>query len=175
MKKIITNVNNLKDEDITDLVRKVKILLINSKNEILLGYSHNEYQFLGGTQELNEKLIQTVNREIEEETGMKLNLSNLDPFSCAIGYYKDWPEKNRNKKIEIYYYEVKTDEKPNLNNLKLTENEKKGNFELRYIPLSNVEDELKKNAKKYGDEHGIAKEMLNLFSIYKEMSKDLNF
>lgn len=168
MKKIIVNANNLNEEEMTDLVRKVKILLINSQNEIMLGYSHNEYQFPGGTQEPNEELIDTVNREIEEETGIKLNLSGIEAFACSIGYYKDWPAEGRNKKVEIYYYEVKTDEEPNLDNLNLTEKEKEGNFELRYIPLDNVEEELKKNAKEYGDQHGIAKEMLNLFEVYKE-------
>lgn len=168
MKKIITNVNNLKEEEMTDLVRKVKILLINSQNEIMLGYSHHEYQFPGGTQEPNEELINTVNREIEEETGIRLNLSKLEAFACSIGYYKDWPAEGRNKKVEIYYYEVKTDEKPNLENLCLTENEKEGNFELRYIPLNKVEEELKKNVREFGDPHGIAKEMLNLFEVYKE-------
>ena len=38
MEKIITNDYNLKDEDMTELVVRVKILLINSNNEILLGY-----------------------------------------------------------------------------------------------------------------------------------------
>lgn len=168
MKTIITNVHNLEEGEMTDLVRKVKLLLVNSQNEIMLGYSHHEYQFPGGTQEPNEELINTVNREIEEETGIKLNLPELDAFACAIGYYKDWPVEGRNKKIEIYYYEVKTDEKPNLENLNLTESEKEGNFELRYIPLDKVEEELQKNVDEFGDPHSIAKEMLSLFKIYKE-------
>lgn len=40
-----------------------------------------------------------------------------------------------------------------------TDNEKDGNFELRYIPLENVENELRKNADEYGDKRGIAREM----------------
>lgn len=54
---------------------------------------------------------------------------------------------------------------PNLDNLNLTE--KAGNFELRYISLDDVEEELKKNAKEFEDPHGITKEMLNLIKIYK--------
>ena len=172
MKRIITNINNLKEEDITDLMTKVKILLINSQNEIILGYSHNEYQFPGGTREPNEELINTVNREIEEETGMTLSISALEPFACSIGYYKDWPTEGRNKKVEIYYYEVKTDEMPNLENTKYTEHEREGIFELRYIQLDNVEEELKKNANEFGDPHGITKEMLNLFELYKEKNRN---
>lgn len=167
MKEIVTNKYNLTEEDMTEVVKRVKILLVNSNDEILLGYSHHNYQFPGGHVEENEELIDTVNREILEETGMDLKLKDLEPFARNLGYYKDWPEEGKNRKIEIYYYEVKTDKKPNLDNTSYTESEKDGGFELRYIPLSNVEEELKKNAEEYGDKKGIAREMLELFSLYK--------
>ena len=146
MKEIVTNKYNLTEEDMTEVVKRVKILLVNSNDEILLGYSHHNYQFPGGHVEENEELIDTVNREILEETGMDLKLTDLEPFARNLGYYKDWPEEGKNRKIEIYYNEVKTDEKPNFDNTSYTESEKDGGFELRYIPLSNVEEELKKNA-----------------------------
>jgi len=169
MKQIVDNKYNLTDSDITEVVKRVKVLLINSNNDILLGYSHNNYQFPGGHVEDNETLIQTVNREVLEETGIILNITNIEPFASAIGYYKDWPEKGKNRKTEIYYYEVKTDEEPNLENTKYTENEINSNFELWYIPLSNIEKVLSKNAEKYGDEKGIVKEMINLLEIYKKI------
>ena len=53
MKEIITNKYNLKEEEMTEVVKRVKILIINSNNEILLGYSHNDYQFPGGHVEDN--------------------------------------------------------------------------------------------------------------------------
>ena len=168
MKTIITNNYNLKEEDMTEVVKRVKILLVNSKNEVMLGYSHNEYQFPGGHVEDEEKLIEAVNREVLEETGIELNVKDINPFACAMGYYKDWPDEGKNRKIEIYYYEIKTDEKPDLNKTSYTENEKNGNFELRYIPLSNVEEVLKTNALEFGDNRGIAKEMIDLFKIYNE-------
>ena len=167
MKQLITNNYNLTDSDMTEVVKRVKVLLVNSNNDVLLGYSYNNYQFPGGHVEENETLVQAVNREILEETGIELNITNIEPFACAIGYYKDWPAEGKNRKIEIYYYEVKTDEKPNLENTEYTENEKNGNFELRYIPLSDVENVLKTNAEEYGDENGIAREMIDLFGIYK--------
>ena len=167
MKKIITNDYNLREEDMTEVVKRVKIFLINSNNEMLLGYSHNEYQCPGGHVEDGEELITTINREIKEETGIELNIKDIEPFACTISYYKDWPKEGKNRKIEIYYYEVKTDEKPNLENTEYTKNEQDGGFELRYIPLDRVEEELVANANKYGDEHGIAKEMLRVFELYK--------
>lgn len=168
MKQIVTNKHNLTESDMTEVVKRVKVLLVNSNNEVLLGYSHNNYQFPGGHVEEGETLVQTVNREIREETGIVLNNNDLEPFACAIGYYKDWPAEGKNRKIEIYYYEVKTDELPNLDNAEYTEHEKEGGFELRYIPLSEVELVLKKNAEEFGDKKGIAREMIDLFRIYKE-------
>ena len=167
MEKIIINDYNLSEKDMTEIVTRVKVLLINSKNEILLGYSHNEYQCPGGHVENGETLTDAVNREIEEETGIKLNLNQVDPFACSLGYYKDWPSIGRNRKIEIYYYEIKTDEKPALDNTKYTTSEKNGNFELRYINIDDVENEFIKNAEIYGDKHGITKEMLKVFEAYK--------
>ena len=116
MKEIIRNESNLKEKDVTEVVKRVKLLITNSNNEILLGYSHSDYQFPGGHVEKGENLVQTIKREIKEETGIVLNHLNINPFAKMISYYKDWPEKGKNRKIEIYYYELKTDEKPNLNN-----------------------------------------------------------
>ena len=98
---------------------------------------------------------------------MVLNIKEIEPFACLIGYYKDWPSVGKNRKIEIYYYEVRTNELPNLDNTNYTESELEGNFELRYIPLDNVENELKYNASKYGDKHSITHEMLRVFDYYK--------
>ena len=163
MKNIINNMYNLKEEEMTEVVKRVKALLINSKNEIMLGYSYNEYQFPGGHVEDNESLVQTLNREMEEETGMVLNLSNIEPFACLSGYWKDWPEKGKNRKTEVYYFKIFTDEIPNLKATNYTKEEKDGNFELRYIPLDELEYVLTENAKNYGDKKGITKEMLTLF------------
>ena len=67
MKKLVTNQYSLKEEDMTEVVKRVKILLRNSNNEVLLAYSHNNYQFLGGHVEERETLIETVNREITKK------------------------------------------------------------------------------------------------------------
>ena len=168
MKKVITNDNNLKENDITEIVKRVKVFLINHNNELLVCNSNNEYHLPGGHVEQNESLIDTLNREIEEETGIVLNINNIKPFACTIGYYKDWPEKNKNRKIEIYYYEIKTELKPNIYNTNLTLGEKEGNFNIKYIPLEKVEEVFINNDNKYGDKHGITKEMLKIFRIYKK-------
>lgn len=167
MKQFINNKFNLLEEDINEIVKRVKILLINSNNEILLGYCHNNYQFPGGHVEENEELIDTVYRELKEETGIELDKNNIEPFACSLGYYKDYPKPGINSKIEIYYYEIRTDVKPNLDNTLYTEHEIDGNFCLRYFSLDKVQEELKANVEFYGDKKGITAEMLELLNYYK--------
>ena len=169
MKEIIINKDNLTEEDITEVVKRVKVLIVNSKDEVLLGYSNHDYQFPGGHVEEGESLEETVIREIKEETGIELKSVKSKPFALMKGYYKDWPSTNKNRKTEIYYYEIKTDEDYHLDKTEYTDDEIDGNFELRRISLNDVEEVLKKNIEIYEDKKGIAKEMLELFEIYKSI------
>ena len=167
MKEIIYNDYNLSDEDMTEIVDRVKLIIINSKDEILLGYLRHMYMFPGGHVEEGETFNDTIIREVREETGIELKGNFRPPFAKISGYYKDWPEEGKNRKTQIYYYEIRTDEKPNLDNTDYTDNEKEGGFELRYVPLDKVEEVLKDNAKEYSDAEGITDEMLKIFKIYK--------
>lgn len=171
MKELIDNKYNIEEEEITEVVKRVKALIINSDNEILLAYSNNFYQFPGGHVEDGENLNNTLNREIKEETGIVLNDYNIKPFAVSYRYFKDFPNLNENRKNEIYYYEIKTDEKPNLDNTFYTEKEIISNFELRYIDFNDVENELRDNVEKYGDRKGIASEMLDVIEVYKNIKK----
>lgn len=165
MEVLVNNKYNLNDNDINEVVKRVKVLLVNSNNEMLLGYAHNTYQFIGGHVE-DEDFTSAINREVKEETGIELNGDNYTPFAALYGYYKDWPKMGMNRKTEIYYYEVKTDKVPVLENTDYTANEKEGNFELRYVKFDDLLMEINHNAFIYNDAKGIAKEMLDLLQIY---------
>lgn len=64
MEQIIVNKDCIQEKEITEIVKRVKAIIINSKNEILLSYSHNDYQFLGGHVE-NENLHGIANEMLE--------------------------------------------------------------------------------------------------------------
>lgn len=166
MKIIFKNDYDLKEEDIDEVVKRVKLILRNSSDELLLGYSANVYQFPGGHVEEGEDLIEALNREIEEEVGINLSINDIVPFAKRIAYYKDYPEEGKNRKNEIYYYEYVTDSKPDLSKTNYTQDEKLGNFELRYIPVDRVIEELSLNRDKNGDIRGIATEMLEVLEEY---------
>lgn len=166
MIEIFKNKDNLKDYEITETVTRVKALIINSNNDILLGYSYFEYQFPGGHVESDENLNLALQRELKEETGLMFETKNLKPIAVKKSYYKDYPEIGNNRAIIIYYYEIKDDRIPDLSKTSYTEEEIDGKYTLRYVPLNIVCDVLKDNANVYGDTSGIASEMIELFSYY---------
>lgn len=170
MHEIIVNQDDLKDDEINDYVRKVKLVILNNNNQILLVNYRSSYEFPGGTNEEGEELIETVNREIEEELGLKLRISFMEPFAKHIRYYKNYKGNNQNKKVEINYYALLLNKKPNKKKMNLTAKEKAGNFNLRYIDFDIVENILNDNIRDFGDDKGIVKEMLNIVKLYKENS-----
>lgn len=166
MIEIIKNINNLKDSDINEKIIRVKAIIRNDKDELLLGHSYCEYQFPGGHVEENEELLPALKRELLEETGLIYDTSNLEPFAVASFYHKDVLGDGINTKVVIYYYEIRDSRVPNLANTNYTEEELDGNFKLRYIPISIVEDVIKRNIYTCGDGEGIGQEMLDVLSYY---------
>lgn len=144
MKEIIYNEDNLKDSDINNVVERAKAIIVNSNGEILLGYGNNNYQIIGGHAEEDETYKDCLIREIKEETG--ITIDNFDEkVILTIKYYcKDYPSKNVNTLFNANYYVIKTEQKPDLNLINLTENEKEGMFEFKYINKNDVINELVK-------------------------------
>lgn len=169
MKEIIHNSYNLKEEEINHVVSRVKILLINSKNEILLGYAHGIYQFIGGHVEENEPFIDSVIREAKEETGIDLQIDNIEPFLVIKHYRKDIPEVGKNRLSQIFYFIVNTDETIKLESTNYTDDEKEGNFDLRYIHLDNVDSILIENIPNNEQNKVIAQEMLDALNEYRNI------
>lgn len=171
MKEILYNKDNLTKEDITETVVRVKMLLVNSKNEVLLGFCNKTYQFPGGHQEEGETLIDCVKREVLEETGIQLILSEAEPFFIIRHYNKNYHGTVENRCSEIYYFEIKTDEQYDLSKADYTESEKEGNFELRYVDLDKVEEVLNESISWNEKNAVIVPEMLAVFKEYKENIK----
>ena len=166
MKTILINPDNVLDGDIYKEVVRVKGILLNMNDELLLGYSYGAYQFPGGHHEGNESLEDTLKREIKEETGMDIDLTNNKPFLLLKTYYKDYYGTGKNKCNKIYYIAIKTNKLPILPKTNYTEEEIKGDFELRYVPLKDVKRVLIENAEDNELAEGIAREMIIALNYY---------
>jgi len=170
MKEILHNNENLKLEDITETVIRTKALIINSNKEVLLGYCEKQYQFPGGHLEEEETLIECLNREVLEETGISLDIKEANPIYVIKYYNKDYPELGKNRSSEIYFYVVETDEPYNLENTNYDEGETLNNFELRYINLDEVEKVLEESIMDHERNKWIVPEMLEIFKEYKNIN-----
>ena len=166
MIEIIKNKDNLTDKDIDEIITRVKALIVNSKREILLGYSYYEYQFPGGHVKEYEGLLDALKRELKEETGLDYKVTNLKPIGILKKYIKDYPKVGMNSLYVIYYYEINDDRIPSLSTTNYTDEEKDGNFKLYYVPLDMAASIINKNASIYGDTAGIVEEMDEFFKCY---------
>lgn len=168
MKQIIYNSDLLKEEEIKRKEIRVKALVINSKDEMLVGFSHNTYQFIGGHIENDEDMIEGLKREIKEESGIEIDNEQIIPFFIRKKYYRNYPEINSNSCYEYYYYVINTDKIPNLNCVNYTDAEKEGKFELRYIPLNSIENEFENNKSVSEKTAIVEEENLEAIAIYKD-------
>ncbi len=140
MKEKIYNEDNMVDNEIDEIVTRVKAFIINSKKEILFANSGGGIQLIGGHVEEGELLEETVKREVCEETGIILQTQNISsPFFEIKHYTKNYKKTGKNRISRIVYYIVKTDEKPNLKNMNLTSEEIKNQFSYAYSSINQFE------------------------------------
>ena len=168
MKKIIINTDGLKENEIEETATRAKALMINSKNEILLGYGFKIYQFIGGHVLDDESITEALLREIEEETGITIEENDLKPFMKITHYNKNYRNSGKNRENIIYYYYLKTDEKVNLKKINYDEWEKKGKFKVKKVKIANVEKLLLKSIHKNEMNKIIVEEMLEVLKEYNK-------
>ena len=89
MKEIVHNRDNLTMNDIDDQVYRSRGIIVNSKNEILLGKCCGVYQFPGGHLENNETMLECLRREVLEETGIDIGEYSEEPFFRIRYFTKD--------------------------------------------------------------------------------------
>ena len=138
MKEIVINDYQLKDEDISEKVVRVKALIINSQGKIILAHNNNTYQLPGGHLEENETTDQCIIREIKEETGISLEVKE-GPFLCITTYDNNYFNSGRKVLNSIYYYRFFTDEVPNFEETRYDSLELESDFNLFYLNFDGLE------------------------------------
>ena len=88
MKTIIYNEENLNEKDVTKYSKRVKLLVENSKGEILIIDTKNNAFFIGGHIEGDESDLDCLIREIREVGGVDFIPIMTDPFFEIKYIYK---------------------------------------------------------------------------------------
>lgn len=168
MKKVFYNDDNLKKEEIDETVTRVKGLIINDKDEIILVYSNKSYQFPGGHLEKGEEILDCLYREVREETGIVFDTEETKLIKKATYYTKNYRNTNKNRENIIYYYLIRSNKKINLNNIDLDEWEKTDEFKVNFISLNKVKDLLMGDLKNADINRLIYKEILDILEELKK-------
>ena len=83
MKEIIYNNDNINLRDVTSKSVRIKVLLINN-GKLVIGNEDGCFMFIGGHQEDNEELVDTLKREVKEEDIARPTLSDTDNSTNII-------------------------------------------------------------------------------------------
>ena len=169
----IYNDNNLTDFDIDEKTTRVRAIIINSNNDILMCYSNGllHYEFPGGHLEEEETLEECLKREVMEETGIELNYCDFIPFFSIKYYCKNYHNSKKNRLVEIYYYIVHTNQQFNEYNRNLDNEEKKQQYECKYIPSYRLRNVLIENKNTTMENNTALDDMILVWEEYLKRSK----
>lgn len=170
MKEVVVNKDNLTDENTQIRENRVKLLIQNSSEELLLCKINGVYHFPGGRIEKGETFSDCAKREAKEEAGITLNEDTFIPFLQLKQYVKNYYNSGKNCLSTITYIESRTDERFSYENRQLDSEEAKKDYQLAYVKINNIMEELennRENAKRDGREF-IITEMKYVISQYKK-------
>lgn len=170
MKKEVINRHNLSDSDIDKEENRVKLLMFNSRDDILLCRVNGVYNFVGGHIEGDESLGQCAQRELLEETGIRLDPSRFVPFYELQQYEQNYYNLGKNYLTTIYFMEGNTDVHFDYSKRHLDSKEAKRDISLEYVPFADIENVLNGNrpAARKEKREFITDEMLHVIDEYKK-------
>lgn len=138
------NDDNLNDNEIDEVVTRVKCFIMSSKNNILLGHDEEGYQLIGTNVEDDDTLNNALSTAIFQETGIELDAKDsLEPFFEVRYYNRNYMGSGKNRLSDTIYFLVKSDKIPDYNKLHLTEREIREKMPLELIRRSTFEKTLK--------------------------------
>ncbi len=168
------NDDDLKDNEIDEVVTRVKAFLVSSKNNMIVGYTDEGFQLIGGYVEGNQDLNTALANIIYNECGIALDAKDkIEPFYEIRYYNRDYKGSGINRLSDLIYFCVKTDKLPNHKKLKLTDSELAKKMPLEIVRKSLFGKELRDYIEKEESQVNKikAKELLMAYEKFKEHYK----
>ena len=171
--ELVINEENLRNQEIQEFNSKVRALLVDENNNILVANYGGVYLLPGGSIDEGEDIYNAITRELNEELGQKYDKDELELICTLLYYQKNYPKRNdtyRNRLIQTYYFVGKSKGVLETKQ-KLTEKELKDNFKLESIPLEELERIILENKSNNPRNIYFKKELL---AILKQYKNDIN-
>ncbi len=174
MKEIILNKSKLKDDEITEVLDKARIILRNDDGQFILSHFERVYFLPGGKIELDETPVEAVKRELKEETNINILLDDIEPFVLVKNYLRDYKSKDGtivNRLVNTYYFTGFTS-KEDIEYFNLTIPEKKDDLRSFYIDMEEAIELLKEYNKENPKATYLALETLKVLEEYQNMNME---
>lgn len=168
------NDDDLKDNEIDEVITRVKAFIVSSKNDMIVGYTDEGYQIINGYVNEGEDLLKALANIVFNSTGIQLdNKDIVEPFYEVRYYNKDYKGSGLNRLSDLIYFYIKSDKLPNLKKLKLTDKELAEKMPLERVRRSLFGKELREYIEKEENQLNKvkAKELLMAYEKFKEIYK----
>ena len=142
MKEIVINKSRLKDDELTETLEKSRIVLRNDNDEIVLTRFGRIYFLPGGKIEAGETPVDTVKRELMEETNINILLDDIEPFAVVKNYLRDYELEDGtivNRLLITYYFTGFTSDE-HIEYFNLTKEEKEDNLRGFFIEMEEAKE-----------------------------------
>ncbi|MBO6145630.1 MAG: NUDIX hydrolase [Bacilli bacterium] len=172
MKEIVLNKARLKQDEITEVLDKARIILRNENGEFILSHFERVYFLPGGKIELGEDPVDTIKREMKEETNINILLDDTEPFALVKNYLRDYEAKDGtivNRLVNTYYFTGFTS-KDDIEYFNLTLPEKRDDLRAFYIDMEEARELLKEYNKDNPKATYLALETLKVLDEYEQMN-----
>lgn len=170
MKTKTINPNNISKNQVNDTITRVKAFIFNG-DYLYLDKIDWGFMLPGGHVENNEDFDLALIREVEEETGMKLDKQDeIKKFYTTEKFTKNYKGTGRNRLNRIVYYLVKTNKTPNCAKINLTKDEFEHDLKVVKINKADFEKTLHESIENEIDAGFtvIANEMLDAYQVLKQ-------
>lgn len=169
---IIINEDGLFNEDINERSSKVRALLFDENDNILVANYGNVFLLPGGSIDEGETLEDALIRELSEELGVSYSKEELSYLNSIEFYQREYPKRDgsiKNRLVTTHFY---TGMYKGINKQSLTEKEKKDNFHLELLPVDKIEEVLDNHVTDNLRSYFFKRELLVILGYYKRKSCD---
>lgn len=172
MKEIIINKGRLKEEEITEVLDKARIVLRNDDGDFVLSHFERVYFLPGGKVEVTENPVDAVKRELKEETNINILLDDIEPFVLVKNYLRDYESNDGNivnRLVNTYYFTGFTS-KDDIEYFNLTLPEKRDDLRAFFIGMEDARELLKEYNKENPKATYLAVETIKVLDEYENLN-----
>lgn len=173
---LVINDDNLQINEVQEINTKVRAILVDDNNKILIANYGHVILLPGGKVDEGETVSGAITRELTEELGQNYNSDELEFFRTLNYYQKNYPKRDgtfQNRLIKTHYFIGKyKDVKSNLQ--KLTEKEIKDKFTLELVLIDDLENMILNNENNNPRNRYFQTELLTILASYKNIKQNIS-